>query len=93
MAKATYEVRVEGRINKRWSHWFSDMKLTVRDDQTQPMTSLLVGEVADQAALLGLLQNLYSVGLTLLSVKRVDDADRRRCGAGVTPAGLRAADH
>jgi len=37
-----------------------------------PPVTTLTGVVADQAALQGLLQRLYSMGLPLLSINRVD---------------------
>jgi hypothetical protein len=73
MEPVAYEIQVEGRIGLRWSHWFGDMRIAVRDQPGQPATTQLLGRVTDQAALLGLLQNLYSVGLPLLLVRRIGD--------------------
>lgn len=78
----TYQVQVEGRISERWAHWFEDMAITVCDEEEMPAVTTLVGPVADQAALLGLLQKLYTLGLTLLLVRwmekdRTDGASHR----------------
>ena len=75
---ATYQIQVQGWISERWADWFDDMTITVNendeDDAGQPGGGLaittLTGAVADQAALLGLLQQLYTLGLPLLLVKR-----------------------
>jgi hypothetical protein len=72
----TYQVQVEGRISERWAHWFEDMAITVCDEEETPAVTTLVGPVADQAALMGLLQKLYTLGLTLLVVRRME-ADRQ----------------
>jgi hypothetical protein len=67
-----YQVQVEGRIGERWAHWFDELAITVCDEEEAPAVTTLVGPVADQAALLGLLQKLYTLGLTLLLVRRVE---------------------
>jgi hypothetical protein len=69
----SYEIQVQGRIGARWAHWFEDMRVSTRGDERsdeQNATTTLTGTVADQAALLGLLQKLYTLGLPLLLVQR-----------------------
>jgi hypothetical protein len=65
----TYEIQVQGRIGERWAHWFDGMQVTTQGE-AQNATTTLTGTVADQAALLGLLQKLYTLGLPLLLVQR-----------------------
>jgi hypothetical protein len=60
----TYEMRVQGHLEDRWSAWFDGMELLVDADGT----TLIRGQVADQAALHGLIQRVRDLGLTLLSV-------------------------
>jgi hypothetical protein len=72
MHEMTYQVQVEGRISERWAHWFEGLAITVCGEEETPAVTTLVGPVADQAALLGLLQKLYTLGLTLLLVRRVE---------------------
>jgi len=76
--ETTYQIEVEGRISERWAHWFEDLAITVYEGEETPAVTTLIGPVADQAALLGLLQKLYTLGLTLLVVRRmeVDRQDR-----------------
>lgn len=62
-----YEIRVEGHLDSLWSEWFDGLALSHRDDGT----TLLVGPVADQAALHGLLAQVRDLGLPLLSVNRL----------------------
>ena len=59
------EIRVSGQIDEHWSSWFEDLE--VNHDREQDET-LLRGEIADQAALYGLLAKLRDLGLNLLSV-------------------------
>ena len=63
-----YEVRVEGRLDDRWSTWLDGLTLSQTDDGT----TVLRGPVIDQAALHGLLHKLRDIGLPLLSVARTD---------------------
>jgi hypothetical protein len=65
----TYEIQVQGRIGERWAHWFEDLTISAQGE-AQNATTTLTGIVADQAALLGLLQKLYTLGLPLLLVRR-----------------------
>ena len=68
-----YEIRLQGRLDARWSARFEGMTLTTGDGFT-----LLTGRVADQAALHGLLHQLRDIGLPLVSVTRVETADETR---------------
>jgi hypothetical protein len=70
-----YRVRVEGRLGERWRHWFEDMEVSMTTEAGSDVTTL-AGPVADQAALLGLLQQLYTLGLPLLSVQREEGSER-----------------
>lgn len=67
----TYQIRVRGQISERWAHWFEEM--TIGADAAG--TTVLSGPLADQAALLGLLQKLYTLGMPLLSVRRVESGE------------------
>jgi hypothetical protein len=61
------EVRIKGQIDEHWSDWFAGLKIT----HTEQDETILTGEVADQAALYGLLAKLRDIGLPLVSVKHV----------------------
>jgi hypothetical protein len=64
---AVYQIKVPGLLDARWADLNGGMTLTVdSDDDGLPVTTL-TGAV-DQAALLGLLRRLYSLGLPLISV-------------------------
>ena len=60
----TYEIRIQGRLEGRWSAWFDGMELV---DDVDGGT-LIRGQVADQAALHGLIQKVRDLGVPLLSV-------------------------
>lgn len=64
-----YEIRVQGIIDERWSAWFGG--LTVRSEGDR--TTVISGMVPDQAALHSVLTQISNIGLTLVSVLRVDE--------------------
>jgi len=68
-----YEIRLQGRLDSRWSARFEGMTLTTGDGST-----LLTGRVVDQAALHGLLHRLRDIGLPLVSVRQVGTDDDPR---------------
>lgn len=63
-----YEIHVEPKVDQTWSAWFEGMEL--RSDSDDRTT--IVGDVADQAALHGVLDRVRDLGLTVISVTRVD---------------------
>lgn len=68
---ATYQIKVPGELDESWSDWIGGMTITFDSvENDQPVTTL-TGTV-DQAALQGLLRQLYSLGLPLISVNCVD---------------------
>ena len=63
---ATYQIRVQGYVPAHWLDLFEGWQAAFDDEQG---VTALTGRVADQAALHGLLQALYAVGLPILSVQ------------------------
>ncbi len=61
-----YQIRVKGRLERRWEHWFDGLQLSIDHD-----TTILSGRLADQAALYGVLLKIRDLGLPLLSVQRL----------------------
>jgi hypothetical protein len=66
-----YELRVDGRLGRESASWFEDMTLTV-DESTSPVQTVIQGHIRDEAALYGLISRIRDLGLTLLSVNRVE---------------------
>jgi hypothetical protein len=63
-----YELRLKGHLDSRWAAWFDGLTLTNESDGT----TLIRGQVVDQAALYGLLQKIRDMGLPLVSVTQVE---------------------
>lgn len=60
-------VRVEGQLAPGWSSLLAALEVAVEPDGS----TLLSGEVPDQAALHGLLATIRDLGLSLISVETV----------------------
>lgn len=61
-----YRIKVKGHLDRRWTEWFGGLTITLEDNGE----TLLTGQVADQAALHGLLRKVRDLGLPLISVSR-----------------------
>lgn len=66
----TYQIKVNGSLSADWSTWFEDFQISPQ----QEGTTLLTGEISDQAALHGLLARIANLGLPLLSLTRLESS-------------------
>ncbi len=69
MNRLIYRLQVRGQLHGGWSAWFDGLAIEHEPDGS----TLLVGPLADQAALHGVLAKVRDLGLTLLSVTSSDD--------------------
>jgi hypothetical protein len=91
-----YQVRVEGKIGPRWLAWFDGLTICVADEAhtgrpgESSVTTTLTGVLPDQAALAGLLQKLYTLGLPLLEVRRSEpgSVENPVCDQGMSELGI-----
>lgn len=67
MAPSDYEIRVKGRLTDTVTNAFEDFTASVK-----PAETTLRGEIRDQAELHGLLEQIQSLGLELIEVKRLE---------------------
>lgn len=64
-----YRITIQGRLDPEWAAWLHDLALTSAEVDGQPVATLS-GPVADQAALRGILNKLWDLNLTVISVER-----------------------
>lgn len=67
---AVYRIEVQGRINGDLGRWMEQR--TVAAGEGGCTITVIVARVIDQAELHGILQALYSLGLPLLSLARLE---------------------
>lgn len=66
MAREIWQIRVQGHLGPQWKDWFEGMTIT----NVEQGEAILVGPLADQAALFGVLLKIRDLGLPLLGVTR-----------------------
>jgi hypothetical protein len=72
--EAVYQIKMQGKLDERWSAWFSGLAIRVEEEGKLPITTL-TGPVADQAALRGILDKMWDLNLTLISVVRLEKTE------------------
>jgi hypothetical protein len=68
-----YRIRVQGFLDESWSERVGGLRITTSSQGDQGPVTALVGQVCDQAELAGVLNSLYELHLTLLSVEYIGD--------------------
>jgi hypothetical protein len=72
---AKYRIRVQGILDPSWSDWLRGMSITTTGEGGEAPVTTLVGRLADQAALMGVLDTLYNYyHCPLLSVEFLGSA-------------------
>jgi hypothetical protein len=80
-----YRIRVQGRLSQTGAAWFEGFTLSV-DETTSPLQTCLEAPVMDQAAPHGLISRIRDLGLTLITVQRMDERRvKMETGAGDLP--------
>ena len=64
-----FEIHVKGHLNGKWSDWLEGMEIKLMDNGE----TVLSGRVVDQAALMGILNMLNRLNLTLLSINETKE--------------------
>jgi hypothetical protein len=63
-----FEIRVKGHLDESWSEWLGGLEIKLLDKGEMRLS----GHIGDQAALMGVLNKLYSLNLSLLSLTKND---------------------
>ncbi len=68
-ATPIYQIRIQGQIDQSWSDWLGGLVITLEPGGE----TLLTGPIVDQAALHGILDKLYALNLSILSLVQIID--------------------
>ena len=74
---AAYQIRIQGHLDKSWSDRMGGATIQVQSQPPESPVTTLTGNFRDQAALAGVLNTLYDLGLPLLSVECLAIAPQR----------------
>ncbi|GCE10056.1 hypothetical protein [Dictyobacter aurantiacus] len=67
-----YRIHIQGYLDLEWQDWLHGLTITHCEERE----TVLSGPLADQAALHGILTQLYDLGLPLLAVNTVPPDDQ-----------------
>ena len=65
-----YQILIQGRLDTEWSAWLNGVSVIL--EQEDPPLTKITGLVIDQAQLRGIINKIWDLNLTLISVKRVE---------------------
>lgn len=68
-----YQIKVLGELHADWSEKFAGLDITVEQKKNKKTVSALVGRLKDQAELSEILNALYNLHMSILSVERLND--------------------
>lgn len=74
MASQRYEIYIKGHLSSDWADWFDGMQMRCLENGEM----ILSGMLADQSALMGVLNKLNRLNLAILSVNETGRKDTTR---------------
>ncbi len=63
-----FSITIKGQLDKQWTGWFENMEISYDGEHT-----ILTGQVIDQAALHGILNQIRDLNLKLISVNPTNE--------------------
>ncbi len=77
-ARGRYRILIRSTLDASWSDRLGGMTLLATPLADGTPATTLIGELADQSALVGVLNALHDLNIPLVSVERVDDEAENR---------------
>ncbi len=74
--RSIYRIKIKGELDRSDTDWFGGITIVPREHGE----TLLVGPFVDQAALRGLLDHLWNLNFTILSVERIEPGKKKEEG-------------
>jgi hypothetical protein len=69
---AIYRICIQGTLDKTWSNYCGGMTIEHENDPNHHAVTVMTGRLADQSALVGVLNALHDIGCPILSVERME---------------------
>jgi len=67
-----YRICILGRLDEKWSDYCGGMTIKHGSNAKGYVTTMLAGQLADQSALIGVLNELHDMGCPIISVECVE---------------------
>lgn len=68
--KPLYQIEIKGNLDDGWSRCFNSLEISY---QEQKHRTILIGQIADQAELRGILNKLWDLNKCIISVSQLQD--------------------
>lgn len=65
-----YQIELQGNLDHRWAGWFNGMVIS---SEASSRLTTLTGSIPDQAKLRGILNKIWDLNLTLISLNRTNE--------------------
>ena len=69
---ALYRISILGNLDKNWSDYCGGMTIEHVSDPKHNSMTIMTGRLADQSALIGVLNSLHDIGCPILSVECIE---------------------
>ena len=64
-----YQIRIQGHLAERWSDWLGDLVIGIEPQDPTANQTIITVAVPDQAGLRGIVNRLWDLNLTLISIR------------------------
>ena len=71
-----YQICILGTLDKKWAEYYCGMAIENVYDPKRAAMTILTGLLADQSALIGVLNALFDIGYPLLTVEYLGAAEK-----------------
>ena len=72
---AIYSIKVQGELGDEWASRLGGMQINVKRKKGKETISILTGRLSDQSALSGVMNTLYELHLTIISVNILENIE------------------
>jgi len=76
-SSSQYEITVIGILHESWTDWLGGMQITVCDEEDGTAITILRGLVLDQAELRAVLNRLWDLNATIVTVKKTGQPEQK----------------
>lgn len=76
-----FQIIVKGWVKESWSKWLGNLSIDPKLDDHSDQITIITGNVSDQSALRGLMNQIWDLNLVIISFQQIDtklDNKRRR---------------
>ena len=68
-----YKITIKGRLQEKWASWLNGMIMSVENTVPGNNETIITVRIPDQAALRGILNKIWDLNLTIISLMFVED--------------------